>query len=55
MLIFLGFPGSRLSPFKSSQFILDDGTFLVLVNRKKYRIWRAHIITVHTTIKIARP
>ena len=55
MLIFLGFPGSRLFPFKSSQFILDDGTFLVLFNRKKYRVWRTHIITVHTTIKIARP
>ena len=55
MLIFLGFPGSRLCRFKSSQFILDDGTFLVLFNRKKYRVWRTHIITVHTTIKIARP
>ena len=55
MLIFLGFPGSRLWPFKSSQFILNNGTFLVLFSRKKYRVWRAHIITVHTTIKIARP
>ena len=57
MLIFLGFPGSRLCPFKSS-FILDNGTFLVLFNRKKHRVWRAHIITVitvHTTTKIARP
>ena len=54
MLIFLGFPGSRLYPFKSS-FILDDETFLVFFDRKKHRIWRAHIITVHTTIKIARP
>ena len=55
MLISLGFPGSRLCSFKSSQFILDDGTFLFLFNRKKYRVWRAHIITVHTTNKIARP
>ena len=31
------------------------GTFLALFNRKKYRVWRAHIITVHTTIKVARP
>ena len=54
MLIFLAFPGSRLYPFKSS-FILDDETFLVFFDRKKHRIWRAHIITVHTTIKIARP
>ena len=55
MLIFTGFPGSRLWPFKSSQFVVEDGTFLVLFNRKKYRVRRAHIITVHTTIKIARP
>ena len=55
MLISTRFPGSRLCSFKSSQFILDDGTFLVLFNKKKYRVWRAHIITVHTTIKIARP
>ena len=54
MLISTGFPGSRLWPFKSSQFILDDGTFLVLFNRKKYRVWKAHIITVHTTIKFLR-
>ena len=54
MLICLVFPGSRLCPFKSS-FILDDETFLVFFDRKKHRIWRAHIITVHTTIKIARP
>ena len=54
MLISTGFPGSRLCPFKSS-FILDDETFLVLFNRKKHRIWKAHIIIVHTTIKIARP
>ena len=54
MLIFLGFPGSRLCPFKCS-FILDDETSLVFLDRKKHRIWRAHIITVHTTIKIARP
>ena len=54
MLIFLGFPGSRLCPFKCS-FILDDETPLVFFDRKKHRIWRAHIITVHTTIKIARP
>ena len=54
MLIFLAFPGSRLYPFKSS-FILDDETFLVFFDRKKHRIWRAHVITVHTTIKIARP
>ena len=57
MLIFLGFPGSRLCPFKSS-FILDDETFLVIFSRKKHKIWRAHIITVHTlhtAIKIARP
>ena len=55
MLISLGFPGSQICPFKSSQLVLEDGTFLVLFNRKKYRVWRAHIITVHTTIKIARP
>ena len=57
MLIFFGFPGSRLCPFKSS-FILDDETFLVLFSRKKQKNWRAHIITVHTlhtAIKIARP
>ena len=54
MLISLGFPGSQICSFKSS-FILDAGTFLALFNRKKYRVWRAHIITVHTTIKIARP
>ena len=53
MLIFLAFPGSRLYPFKSS-FILDDEKFLVFFDRKKHRIWRAHFITVHTTIKIAR-
>ena len=55
MLISTGFRGWRLCPFKSTQFILDDGTFWVLFNREKYRVWRAHIITVHTTIKIARP
>ena len=54
MFISLGFPGSQICSFKSS-FILDDGTFLALFNRKKYRVWRAHIITVHTTIKIAGP
>ena len=54
MFIFLGFPGSRLCPFKSS-FIFDDETFLVFFDRKKHRIWRAHVITVDTTIKIARP
>ena len=54
MLIFLGFPGSRLCPFTSS-FILDDETFLVLFNRKKHRIWRAHVTIVHATIRMTRP
>ena len=48
MLISTGFPGSRLCSFKSSQFILDDGTFLVLFNKKK----QAGFQTCRVKIKI---